>query len=97
MQVMEPSSPLASCLSWKSRWLVTKVQNNGYAETYGMQLKDHTYQYFCDRTCQQCGLWPINLLGDIVPYKMGVYEPDTQCSLLLWYAAGPLPVAKHCQ
>ena len=39
---MEPSSPLASHFSCKSWWLVTKGQNDGYAETYGTWFKDHT-------------------------------------------------------
>ena len=44
MQVMEPSSPLASRFSWKSWWLVMKVPKDGYAETYSTRFKDHTYQ-----------------------------------------------------
>ena len=44
MQVMEASSPLASRFSSKSWWLVTKVRNDGYAETFGMRFEDHTYQ-----------------------------------------------------
>ena len=39
MQVMEPSSPIASCFSCKSWQLVRKVQNNSYA-----QFEDQTYQ-----------------------------------------------------
>ena len=44
MQVMESSSPLASRFSWKSWWLVTKVRNDSYAETYSMWFENHTYQ-----------------------------------------------------